>query len=118
MDTVLWTGVPATGPRGVTGSDVVHPSGLLDALVELYEAHWARAEPLGVPAPVDGDEGPSREAAALLTMLRAGLKDQAMARQLGLGTRTATRRIATLMDRLDAKTRFQAGVEAGARGWI
>ncbi|MFF7209380.1 LuxR C-terminal-related transcriptional regulator [Streptomyces sp. NPDC008238] len=97
---------------------VVHPSGLLDALIELYEAYWARAEPIGAPAPAAGEEGPTAEEVALLTMLRAGLKDQAIARQLGLSARTATRRIAALMARLDATTRFQAGVEAGARGWI
>lgn len=97
---------------------VVHPSGLLDALIELYEAYWERAEPIGAPAPAAGEEGPTPEEVALLTMLRAGLKDQAIARQLGLSTRTATRRIAALMARLDATTRFQAGVEAGARGWI
>ncbi|MDX3234492.1 LuxR C-terminal-related transcriptional regulator [Streptomyces sp. ME03-5709C] len=97
---------------------VVHPSGLLDALIELYEAYWDKAAPVGAPAPVAVDEGPTSEEIALLTMLRAGLKDQAVARQLGLSTRTATRRIAALMARLDATTRFQAGVEARARGWI
>ncbi|MFD0508094.1 hypothetical protein ACFQ0G_45580 [Streptomyces chiangmaiensis] len=51
-------------------------------------------------------------------MLKAGLKDQAIARQLGYSPRTATRKIAALMTRLGASTRFQAGVEATARRWI
>ncbi|MBT3164894.1 helix-turn-helix transcriptional regulator [Streptomyces sp. Vc74B-19] len=97
---------------------VVHPSGLLDALIELYETYWAKAVPIGTPGPDAGEGKPTSEEIALLTMLRAGLKDQAIARQLGLSTRTATRRIAALMARLDATTRFQAGVEACARGWI
>ncbi|MFE2813801.1 LuxR C-terminal-related transcriptional regulator [Streptomyces nigra] len=62
--------------------------------------------------------GPTSEEIALLTMLRAGLEDQSIARQLGLSTRTATRRTAALMTRLNATTRFQAGVEASARGWV
>jgi DNA-binding CsgD family transcriptional regulator len=97
---------------------VVHPSGLLDALIELYETYWTKAVPIGAPGPDANEAGPTSEEIALLTMLRAGLKDQAIARHLGLSTRTATRRIAALMTRLDATTRFQAGVEAGARGWI
>ncbi len=97
---------------------VVHPSGLLDALIELYETYWDKAVPIGTPGPVTGEAKPTSEEVALLTMLRAGLKDQAIARQLGLSTRTATRRIAALMAKLDATTRFQAGVEAATRGWI
>ncbi len=74
--------------------------------------------PIGTPGRDADTSTPTSEEIALLTMLRAGLKDQAIARQLGLSTRTATRRIAALMARLDATTRFQAGVEACARGWI
>ncbi|GHJ42635.1 transcriptional regulator [Streptomyces sp. TS71-3] len=98
---------------------VVHPSGLLDALMELYEAYWARAEPLGPPSPgTPGGEGFSREEVVLLAMLKAGLKDQAIAHQLGTSTRTATRRIAAVLARLGAQTRFQAGYEASARGLV
>lgn len=97
---------------------VVHPSGLLDALIELYETYWEMAVPIGATGVEADEDGPTREEIALLTMLRAGFKDQTIARQLGLSTRTATRRIAALMARLDSTTRFQAGVEASARGWI
>ncbi|WP_437115079.1 hypothetical protein [Streptomyces flaveolus] len=51
-------------------------------------------------------------------MLHSGLKDQALARQFGISTRTAARRIAALMRRLDAGTRFQAGpTPAVGDGW-
>lgn len=97
---------------------IVHPSGLLDALLELYEAYWARAEPiLGDGGGPDAD-GPTEDDLLLLRMLKAGLKDHAVARQLGISSRTATRRIAMIMTRLGADTRFQAGVEAAKRGWI
>jgi hypothetical protein len=41
--------------------------------------------------------------------LTSGLKDEAAARYLGLSLRTVRRRIAALMDRTGANTRFQAG---------
>jgi DNA-binding Lrp family transcriptional regulator len=97
---------------------VVHPSGLLDALLELYEAYWARAEPILGNDDTADDTQPGPDDLLLLRMLKAGLKDHAVARQLGISSRTATRRIATIMASLGADTRFQAGVEAAKRGWL
>ncbi|MFD7719571.1 transcriptional regulator [Streptomyces sp. NPDC059814] len=108
--------VPLTG--GSKESIVlVHPSGLLDGLVELFEAYWERAEPL-LSEELGAAEGPSEEELVLVRLLHAGYKDQAIARQLEVSVRTATRRVAALMRRLDAGTRFQAGVKARERGWV
>lgn len=108
--------VPLTG--GSQESIVlVHPSGLLDGLMELFEAYWERAEPLLATGP-EVMEGPSEEELVLVRLLHSGFKDQAIARQLGVSVRTATRRVAALMQRLDAGTRFQAGVKARERGWV
>ncbi|MEE1742624.1 LuxR C-terminal-related transcriptional regulator [Streptomyces sp. BE147] len=96
---------------------LVHPSGLLDGLMELFEAYWEQAEPLLSERP-DSMEGPSQEELMLLRLLHAGCKDKAIARQLGVSVRTATRRVGALMRRLDAGTRFQAGVRARERGWV
>lgn len=96
---------------------IVHPSGLLDAMGELFEAYWAKAAPITAPDS-PADDRPSAEDLLLLRMLQAGLKDHAVARQLGVSERTATRRIATIMARLGTETRFQAGVEAAKRGWL
>ncbi|MET7682895.1 LuxR C-terminal-related transcriptional regulator [Streptomyces sp. NPDC005423] len=101
---------------------VVHPSGLLDALIELFEAYWDRAEPLDpAPAPAEAEPPgarPGEDELLLLRMLHAGYKDHAIGRQLGISTRTATRRVAALMRTLDARNRFQAGAAAYARGWL
>lgn len=96
---------------------VIHPSGILDALIELFEVYWERAEPIagGCPQP---DDQPSESDLLILQMLKAGMKDQAIARQLGVSPRTATRRIAEIMADLGATTRFQAGVNAATRGWL
>ncbi|MFI6826695.1 transcriptional regulator TrmB [Kribbella sp. NPDC050241] len=88
---------------------VVHPCALLDALVEMFTLLWDQAVPV-VPVvktdPLD---------ARLMTLLGAGLKDDAIARQLGLSSRTVGRRVAELMETLGARTRFQAGIHAQRR---
>ncbi|MFE7328502.1 transcriptional regulator [Streptomyces sp. NPDC057565] len=108
--------VPLSGPA-YDNLVVIHRSAVLDALMELYEAYWDRAEPLTGPAPA-GDDGLDADDVVLLGMLNAGLKDQAIAHQLGCSTRTATRRVAAVLAKLGADTRFQAGVRAAARGLI
>lgn len=96
---------------------IVHRSTLLDALVALFEAYWARARPITAD-PGRAEDDLSTQEAAVLTMLSAGLTDQAIARQLGVSLRTARRRIAAVLDRVHASTRFQAGAAAAHRGWI
>ena len=51
----------------------------------------------------------------MLDLLQMGMKDESIARQLGVSLRTVRRRIADLMDDLGASTRFQAGAEAARR---
>jgi DNA-binding NarL/FixJ family response regulator len=50
-----------------------------------------------------------------MTLLAAGFKDDAIARQLALSSRTVGRRVAELMESLGARTRFQAGIHAQRR---
>ena len=91
----------------------IRPSTLLDALVQLFELLWTQATPIVAPAAdaVTGDQ----ELAALLA---SGAKDDVVARHLGTSTRTLSRRVAELMDRLHVRTRFQAGVQAVRLGWL
>lgn len=104
----------------VSSAILVHASPLLDALVALVETLWRIAMPVpdvkndGVPT----GEGPTAEERELLALLAAGLKDEAIARQLGIGVRTLQRRLARLMERLGVQTRFQVGVRAAQRGWL
>ena len=91
---------------------MVHASGLLDALAALFESVWQRAIP--VPELVS----PADEHRHLLMLLASGLKDEAIARQLGIGERTVRRRVAALADRLGARTRMQLGIQAVRQGWL
>ncbi|NUR48752.1 MAG: hypothetical protein HOV71_11505 [Hamadaea sp.] len=93
---------------------VIRPSTLLDALVDYWELAWRQAVPLDAPA----DDILAEDDRALLTLLVSGLKDEAIARQLGWSVRTMRRRISRLHDLLGAANRFQAGVIAARRGWL
>ncbi|WUI00703.1 hypothetical protein OHR68_02470 [Spirillospora sp. NBC_00431] len=92
---------------------LIRESTLLDALIDLFEHYWTRALPLSG----SGAENPSIDP-DLLALLLSGFKDDAIARQLGLSTRTMRRRMRRLMDELSADNRFQAGVQAAHRGWV
>jgi len=108
-----------SSPHVIDAAYVIHPSALLDALVTLFEAEWARAVPL---AKVIGHHEPEQsvdtDTVTLLTLLAAGQTDAGIGRALGWSPRTTQRRIQRLMQSLNATTRFQAGMNAKERGWL
>ncbi|MEV4411636.1 helix-turn-helix transcriptional regulator [Catellatospora sp. NPDC049609] len=99
------------------GAVEVRSPGVVAAVYALFEQIWAGAVPLGTAAPVDAN-GLDPQAKQLLAMLAEGHTDEMAARKLGVSLRTVRRVAADLMERLDARSRFQAGLEAGRRGWI
>jgi DNA-binding NarL/FixJ family response regulator/DNA-binding MarR family transcriptional regulator len=100
--------LPLSVDRLVDSALVVHESSVLNALLEMFELLWSDAVPILADSSDDVDE-------RLLTLLSAGLKDEAIARQLRVSPRTVGRRIAELMEGLGARTRFQAGLFAQRR---
>ncbi len=118
----------------LTRSVLIRGSTMVVALVELFERLWQEAVPMypqpasgeGAPEPADGSDQDEEQQWAelglehrrLLALLSAGLKDDAIARQLGLSPRSLRRRLRPLMDALKAETRFQAGAEAHRRGLV
>jgi Sugar-specific transcriptional regulator TrmB/Bacterial regulatory proteins, luxR family len=112
--------VPLT--QGDAGSTVdsgliVHHSALLDALVVLFEIYWHRGtevSPDGGPSAARQDGAPPE---TVLTLLAGGLKDEAIASELGVSAHTVRRRIAAITERLGVTTRFQAGLALGRQGW-
>ncbi|CAM3342301.1 helix-turn-helix transcriptional regulator [Stackebrandtia soli] len=110
--------IPINTGVGVTRSGVlVHPSPVAAAMAALFESLWREALPLfqggaDIGGPLDPAE---RE---LLGLLASGVKDEAIARRLGLSLRTVSRRVNRLLDRLGAANRFQAGMQAARRGWL
>lgn len=104
--------LPVGTDEVIDGAFCIRPSSLLDALVQLFELLWSQGTPI-MPSP---DEQESDR--ALVSLLALGAKDDVIARHLGMSTRTLSRRIARLMDDLNVRTRFQAGVQAVRRGWL
>ena len=93
---------------------IIRPSALLDAVIDYWELAWRQALPLDAPA----EDPLGEEDRQMLTLLVSGLKDEAVARQLGWSVRTMRRRTRRLHELLGASNRFQAGVIASRRGWI
>lgn len=108
--------------KGIHSAVLVHSSALLDALIAVFETLWQQAAPLDVLSNdhyADASAAPiSDEERQLLALLAAGSRDATIGRQLGVSPSTVQRRIHALMARLDAATRFQAGLQAALRGWI
>jgi DNA-binding CsgD family transcriptional regulator len=106
----------------VTGGNVValliHPSVLLSALIELFEAFWRMAVSITPGGHEDTREEPTTATRRLMALLSAGLTDESIARELGVSERTVHRRVSRLQQLLGAQTRFQLGVQASRRGWL
>ncbi len=106
----------------VTGGNVValliHPSVLLSALIELFEAFWRMSVSITPGGRQDTHEEPTTATRRLMALLSAGLTDEAIARELGVSERTVHRRVSRLQQLLGAQTRFQLGVQASRRGWL
>jgi AraC-like DNA-binding protein len=64
------------------------------------------------------DDGATGEFRDLARLLNQGLTDDRAAARLHMSRRTFARRMASMMDLLDAESRFQAGVQAATRGWL
>lgn len=99
---------------GAGAAAVIRPSALLDALIAYWEMCWRQATPLDAP----GEDPIGEEDRQLLILLVSGLKDEAIARQLGWSVRTMRRRMSRLLESLGAANRFQAGVIAARSGWL
>ncbi|HEY7049967.1 MAG TPA: helix-turn-helix domain-containing protein [Jatrophihabitantaceae bacterium] len=110
----------ASDERFTVGVLVVHPSRLLDGLIALFEDYWNRA--VALTTALTTNSAPNAEFSQVdletLALLCTGIKDGAMARQLGVSPRTLNRRIIRVMTLLGASSRFQAGLQAAKRGLL
>ncbi|WP_066042055.1 helix-turn-helix domain-containing protein [Herbiconiux solani] len=89
-----------------------------DRTTEGAPARFSPVVPEGSIAGAGRTRIPTPEERALIALMAVGMKDDAIARQLQISPRTLRRRSQELMLELEATTRFQAGLEAGRRGWL
>jgi DNA-binding CsgD family transcriptional regulator len=85
--------------------------------IELFERVWLTAVPMSPTELPDAAELSPRER-ELLSLLSAGSTDESAAARLGVSVRTVRRMVADIMNRLGARSRFQAGAKAADRGWL
>lgn len=104
--------LPLTPGKPDDGVLIVERSGLLQLLTDYFERLWS----LG--ASLDDESDGTDSDRKLLELLATGLTDDSIARHLGISDRTLRRRLAALLQRLGATSRFHAGVEAARRGLI
>ncbi|WP_433165219.1 LuxR C-terminal-related transcriptional regulator [Kribbella sp. CA-247076] len=96
---------------------VLRLSSVVTNALELFERIWPDAVPLaGDDLP--GDTDLSLREQEMLRLLALGATDEVAAAQLGISVRTVRRMVAQIMNRLGARSRFQAGVKAADRGWL
>ncbi|WP_251095436.1 helix-turn-helix transcriptional regulator [Streptomyces sp. Caat 7-52] len=113
--------VPLTSRSAEPAALVVHASGLLELLAELFESVWREALPLRLGASGVTEEqpdGPDATDLEVLSLLLAGLTDASVAKQLDVGLRTVQRRVRRLMELAGVTTRMQLGWHAWERGWV
>lgn len=97
----------ATTQWGRTDGDwvILRDPMVVAAFVELFDRLWTAAAPAPTSADTDG----------LLELMRQGLKDEAIARVLGVSLRTVRRRIAAMMEGYGVETRFQLALKVAER---
>ncbi len=114
------TAVIPAGRDGTPGSAyVLHGRGLVAPVQALFDELWAG----GLPFVEEGCDGTDKAVSEdrmreVVTLLARGLKDDAIARRLGVSVRTVRRLISATIEELQADSRFQAGVVAVQRGWV
>ncbi|MBD0673078.1 helix-turn-helix transcriptional regulator [Streptomyces sp. CBMA156] len=92
--------------------------GIVNALLDLFDQAWATAVPLGAIRSEDPETGLTGTERELLRLLAGGLTDDAAGQRLGISSRTVSRHMASIMERLGAASRFEAGLKAAQRGWL
>jgi DNA-binding CsgD family transcriptional regulator len=88
--------------------------GVVAALLALFEQSWSSATPPGIERARDhlGLDPRERE---LLSLLARGLTDEAVAKRLGISLRSVRRIVQSLMERFEARSRFELGMRAATR---
>ncbi|MGW4651957.1 helix-turn-helix transcriptional regulator [Kitasatospora sp. NPDC004289] len=109
--------IPVNGEDSAAAAVVLTGHGTVTALCALFENVWSSAQPLGTSSTPDV-HGLTPQEATAIRLLAEGFTDEAIGKRLGVSQRTARRTATDLMERLGARSRFEAGVKAVQHGWL
>jgi DNA-binding CsgD family transcriptional regulator len=84
---------------------------LVKSYIALYEDFWLRGVMLDGTSPAGGHPDVTAQEGAVIRLMADGLSDDQIARKLSVHRRTVQRAIAKLMERLNASSRFEAGLK-------
>ncbi|MFG2489123.1 response regulator transcription factor [Streptomyces virginiae] len=114
---------PAQARPAPTGSAVTAPRDQNQCprgsvcILDVFERDWAQATPYATgPQAAHGVSQTMKQ--TILVMLAKGLKDDTIARRLGISLRTCRRHVSELLETLGAHSRFEAGVIAERQGLL
>jgi DNA-binding NarL/FixJ family response regulator len=103
-------------PSGMSGALLVRSAVVIAALTQYFDQLWDTATPVVRSTAAAKRLGATER--EVLALLVHGLKDEAIARHLNVSVRTVRRHIATVMEFVDAPTRFAAGAAAQRLGLL
>ncbi|MFJ4983670.1 helix-turn-helix domain-containing protein [Streptomyces sp. NPDC088732] len=117
--------LPVDSDHPAAGSLVIHAPAMVAVLVALFERLWERAVPMSLESRQDWPVArQTREADIdertheILHLMATGMKDDAIARVLGVSRRTVQKHVSEAGTALGARTRFQIALLAAERGWL
>ncbi len=110
--------VPIDPANSRLGALCTSAPGIVASLLNLFDQTWNSAVPLGADRPRPTDSKPSAGELELLRLLASGMTDEAAGKRLGVSLRTVRRQMSALMERLNASSRFEAGLKAARQGWL
>ncbi|MEV4398208.1 LuxR C-terminal-related transcriptional regulator [Nonomuraea sp. NPDC049607] len=109
--------LPVDASNTQVGAVQVSESGTVVAVLALFDQIWNAATPIG-SQPHKDEAGLLPQERHLLKLLAEGMTDEAAGHHLGLSQRTVRRMMAAIMERLGARSRFEAGLRAARQGWL
>ncbi|MFC5719484.1 LuxR C-terminal-related transcriptional regulator [Streptomyces gamaensis] len=101
------------------GAILARGPALVRSYLTMYEYCWHTSSPFDGGAETErGGDGLTEQQRAAVRMLASGMKDEKIARNLGVSLRTVSRLLSEVMQVLGASSRFEAGVKATRMGWL
>ncbi|MFJ2742605.1 LuxR C-terminal-related transcriptional regulator [Streptomyces sp. NPDC087440] len=99
------------------GAAIVTDATVVGHLWRIHDKMWSSASPYD-PSDTEYAAVSEEIRTSILKLMATGLKDDVIARKLGMATRTCRRYMAGIMDDLGVTSRFQAGARASALGLV
>jgi len=106
--------LPGSPEEGVNAPIVVvHNASLVRLIAAVYDDYWLRARPFEAASSgaADGENELTPQERVVIRLMAGGLSDEQIARRMGVHRRTVQRAVAKLMRRLQAGSRFEAGLK-------